>query len=277
MRTESTCKWRLSACGCVRSTLDGALKTHKIHDMWDIPEFKQLPYLALRVSFHSCCHGGTRKKLTGIMTNFEQLRGLEAFCNGDHEHEAWGFIRTEDKWPFATPKEAAYPRLLCERFATLLQIKCQQEGMHPVPSISAQSATAKQRASKGKQPSVSKVPPIISEFQFVQTIHSKLTPCLDAKSCLTKAFQGVPLGSCLIHAKGGSSDQTASSGVEHNLQEYKFGVYRSAAEFVKQAKDLMHPFDTCHSMPELMVGGLNFVLTSGPVVVMKHRLQTLAL
>ncbi len=28
----------------------------------------------------------------------------------------------------------------------------------------------------------------------------------------------------------------------------------------------MHPFDTCHSMPELMVGALKFVPTSGPTL-----------
>ena len=55
-----------------------------------------------------------------------------------------------------------------------------------------------------------------------------------------------------------------------------FGVYRSSADFVTRAKEFMHPFDTCHSMPELMVSALKFVLTSGPVVVL-NRLETLCL
>ena len=105
----------------------------------------------------------------------------------------------------------------------MLPIKCQQEGVRPVPSISIQSPTAKQRASTGKQPSVSKMPPLISEFHCVQAVYSKQPPSLYATSWLTKVFQGVPASSRLIRAnKEGSSDQTASSLAEDELQEYKF-------------------------------------------------------
>ena len=62
-----------------------------------------------------------------------------------------------------------------------------------------------------------------------------------------------------------------------NCKNTKFAVYKSSADFATQAKELMHPFDNFHFMPELMVSSLKFVLRSGPVVVVKHRFETLCL
>ena len=246
--------------------------------MWDIEQYKQLAYIALWVCFHSCCHGSSRKKLTGLLTNVIQLRGLEAFCQGDHEHQAWGLIRAENSWQFATSKEAAYPRLLCERFATLLQVKCQQQGMHPIPSLPVQTSTALQRAGTGKQSAVNKMPPVLSEFHYITFASSTFEPVLDSKNSLVQLFHQVPVGSRLINEKKGVvRDQTETgSSSTSPLKEYKFGVYRQPHEFVEQAQQLIHPFDTSHAMPEGMVRALKFVLESGPVAVMKHRLEQLS-
>ncbi len=90
--------------------------------VWFINKFVELAATGFFVGFHSCVHGGFRKKLTGLLTNLEVLKGLEGYCQDDHEHLDWGHVRTEHGVVFDTSKEAAYPKLLCERFATLLSL-----------------------------------------------------------------------------------------------------------------------------------------------------------
>ena len=80
--------------------------------MWLIPEMVALTALGFWVYFHSCCHGGDRKKFTAFLTSCIEFAGLESFCDNSHTHADWGMIRSEGKTVFATSKEAAYPRKL---------------------------------------------------------------------------------------------------------------------------------------------------------------------
>ena len=97
--------------------------------IWMIHLYKQLQQVAFWVQFHACCHGSTRKKLTGFLTNVVELTGLEATCQGDHPHDSWGLIRDCDSWTFATSKEAAYPVTLCQRIGSLLEMKALKLGL----------------------------------------------------------------------------------------------------------------------------------------------------
>ena len=75
--------------------------------MWYIPQMVALAKLGFWVYFHSCCHGGDRKKHTAFLTSCPEFRGLEAVCDKQHEHAKWGLIRHEGKVVFATSREAA--------------------------------------------------------------------------------------------------------------------------------------------------------------------------
>ena len=105
--------------------------------MWSIRDYKKLSWDAIFVVFDSCVHGGSRKKPTGLLTTLEALVALEGSCQGDHEHLEWGYTRTADgRIVFETSTEAAYPRLLCERFATVLSMKASmlEVALNPIMS-----------------------------------------------------------------------------------------------------------------------------------------------
>ena len=64
------------------------------------------------VTFHNCCHGGSRDKLTSIWVNDDWLDGLEARCDGSHPHKSWKVTLSDSAVHFPTSEEAAYPHVL---------------------------------------------------------------------------------------------------------------------------------------------------------------------
>lgn len=61
------------------------------------------------VLFHTCCHGGTRRKHTGWLGTPGVFEPLAATCKNDHDHEPWGVRWVNNSWVFDTSSEAAYP------------------------------------------------------------------------------------------------------------------------------------------------------------------------
>ena len=61
-----------------------------------------------------------RKKLTAFMTNLAELTRLSGLCQDDHEHLEWGQSWEEGKLVFDASREAACPKVLCEKFADIL-------------------------------------------------------------------------------------------------------------------------------------------------------------
>ena len=65
------------------------------------------------VNFHSCMWGGQRPKRT---TSMLELGEVACECDGQHTHLPWG--RTP--FGFSTASDAAYPTILCEKWASLV-------------------------------------------------------------------------------------------------------------------------------------------------------------
>jgi hypothetical protein len=72
------------------------------------------------VTFHNCCHGGCRDKLTAVWVNDDWIDSLESRCDKSHEHKSWKVTISKQKVHFPTAEEAAYPILLCKRIVALL-------------------------------------------------------------------------------------------------------------------------------------------------------------
>ncbi len=130
----------------------------------------------LWVYFHSCCHGGDRKKHAAFLTSCPGFRGLEAVCDDQHEHATWGLIRHEGKVIFATSREA--------------------------------------RAAIGKQPKMSKWGPLVSEFLATHQVASAEVPPTDSKNCLTKCGMSMPLGSRVLNFEQGKIQQQQQPNIE---------------------------------------------------------------
>ena len=64
------------------------------------------------VTFHNCCHGGSRDKLTSIWVNKDWLNTLEARCDKTHQHKSSKVTVSSSSVHFPTSEEAAYP-LFC--------------------------------------------------------------------------------------------------------------------------------------------------------------------
>ena len=80
------------------------------------------------VSFHDCCHGGERDKLTSILVNNTWLDGLEGRCDRQHRRKPWVPTVHNNKIHFATGEEAAYPWLLCERIVHAIRFAIENQG-----------------------------------------------------------------------------------------------------------------------------------------------------
>ena len=120
------------------------------------------------VSFHNCCHGGERDKLTSLMVNNTWLDSLEARCNKQHKHKPWVPTVQSNKLHFATSQEAAYPWLLCERIIHAIRIAVEQLGASIHVTLKQQfmdeGQATTQRLVLGALPRGMKLKPLVAEF-----------------------------------------------------------------------------------------------------------------
>ena len=240
--------------------------------MWLIPEMVSLTALGFWVYFHSCCHGGDRKKFTAFLTSCIEFAGLESFCDNSHTHADWGMIRSEGKTVFATSKEAAYPRKLCERIAELLKMAAFRQQMDHMLNKTRIDKQIITRAATGKQPKTARWGPLVSEFKFVGQFSSTIVPVVDSKFCLVSDKDGFPAGSRVLNYRQGYSPHQRQPDESF---DWKVGVFRTPEEFVNESKQLTHPFDSCRAVDDDVLRVVVATLKDGPVTIMKHRLQTL--
>ena len=94
-------------------------------------------------------------------------------------------------------------------------------------------------------------------------------------------WHAVPVGSRLLRAsKIGDPKRPQLPETQPavaSLPAYTFGVYREPCTFLREAKLLRHPFDTCRALPDGLLRVLHFILVQGPVGVMRHRLNVFKL
>ena len=113
------------------------------------------------------------------------------------------------------------------------------------------------------------------------TVRAADAPLLDSKSCLRVPWHAVPVGSRLLRAsKNGDPKRPQLPETQPavaSLPAYTFVVYREPCTFLREAKLLRHPFDTCRALPDGLLRVLHFILVQGPVGVMRHRLNVFKL
>ena len=239
--------------------------------LWSIRDYKKLREGAMFVIFDSCIHGGSRKKSTGLLTTLEALIALEGVCQGDHDHLEWGHVRNHDGTiVFDTSKEAAYPKLLCERFATLLSMQASilELAVNPV----MQSLAEDSRVATYKQPRGRKIPPLISEFVDTKIVRCRNgdEPKLDDKSKLTSDFYGVPSGSKMLRKAPVDKGNTKLP-----KTMWVFGIFRDPLAFLNIAKEVQHPFDSFRAVPHEILKVVCNILSRHPLQTMKKRLEKL--
>ena len=121
-----------------------------------------------RITFHNCCHGGSRDKLTAVWVNESWLDSLEARCDGSHNHQSWKVTMSSKQVHFPTSEEAAYPPVLCQRIVECVKQKAIQFGAIFSSTLKEQlqqpDADAAGRIALGALPRGTKVKPLVAEF-----------------------------------------------------------------------------------------------------------------
>ena len=168
-------------------------------------------------------------------------------------HEPWG---VDSQGTFNTSKEAEYPPGMCQALCDVAESIAAQQHL---PLGAAQPVLARaHRQARGRLH-----PQLVSEYARVlkRTLHQ--LPALSSKQCTKEDISDVPAGSRLIRSeKKGDGSWLCI-----------FGVYRSFHQFVLEAQDLLHPFDTLAQLPDYLIKALFEQLTLSPMQLSKIRLE----
>eukprot|EP00435_Cladocopium_sp_Y103_P033072 s2564_g8.t1 len=123
--------------------------------------------------FQVCMLGGTRDKWTRLIGNFPGVTSLNIPCNGQHEHEPWGFAKDIDgRKVWATALESKYPRKMCVALVTLVLDFAESRGLK-LKAASLLEDTNPLRTAQRSQISAgpSRLPPVVSDFCSVAIFH----------------------------------------------------------------------------------------------------------
>ena len=158
------------AVACHKNAVAFAIENPGNSHFWNTSPIRMLQQEVTHhlVSFHNCCHGGERDKLTSILVNNDWLDGLEGRCDRRHQHRPWVPTVQNNKLHFATGEEAAYPWLLCERIVHAIRFAIEQQGAinHETleQQFSDQNQSTTQRLVLGALPRGMKLKPLVAEF-----------------------------------------------------------------------------------------------------------------
>ena len=234
----------------------------------------------MHVLFDHCQYGGEREKTTRLVHSIPEFQRLESFCDGSHEHQAWGL--QHGVW--TTSLETAYPLELCKTMADYFKRQLLFLGVVNVPSSlgdsNAGNAIHLAQASIGKQPRGKKLPPLVSEFRQVIELVTPLAVNLPTKISLewfipancraTPSLVFLPPGVLRRQWHGGvracdegvqaCEDGVAFHGSEHSfssqtgsvVQEvlYIVGIPCSPEEFISKAASVEHPKNLVSGLPD---------------------------
>ena len=239
--------------------------------LWDMPALQELTQSAWKVQVALCSFGASFARLALFVSNRDAISALESRCPGCPRHS---------KPPGSGVRmDGHYPKALCESVVKLMADSAVAAGLQLEPlAISTLQAA---RSAGQVQPRVSKYPPLISEFAHSVTVRAADAPLLDSKSRLRVPWHAVPVGSRLLRTSQIGDPKRpqlpATQPIVASLPAYTFGVYREPCTFLREAKLLRHPFDTCRALPDGLLRVLHFILVQGPVGVMRHRLNVFKL
>ena len=257
------------------------LFAHSLHKHWSIENpTRSLFWLTsfwlavtqvidpMYVNFHSCMWGGQRPKRTTIATSMLELGEIACECDGQHAHLPWG--RTPSG--FATASEAAYPTILCDKWASLVK-----DALWPYLQQTQQTHYAspdkKARTTTGKQ--TKKSPILIRDYCDVKVVtldknqHQQLAsrqklanPVVVNDEVLIPSFSRI----LRVTLKGGNGSDSNS-----NLVEVAYGTPWDDRTFIEEAVKKGHPSSLFQGIPEMVHKAVHMNVTSDPHALVKWR------
>jgi hypothetical protein len=224
----------------------------------------QLPGVSF-AKFQQCMHGGQRPVWRKWLSNFPEITGLNAECDGAHEHLPFRIQNVSGEWRFSTAEEAEYPRKLCNTVANIVVQKLIGKGYAPAPpellyeGLSNVQLKLVTRATTGKFIRGKRLPQIISEFGSVEPTFIP-SP---------EVGQNVETGD--VHGKVLRLISGGEDGAE-NQDNCAVGVFRTPQEFATDISKIPHPMDQPPNLQNILIDNIAWNLEHTAVEISTFRL-----
>ena len=214
--------------------------------------------------FDTCMMGGERDKAIKWWCSDAFFSSLNVRCSRDHDYAPWQHSFSSRWSPNPPTDEAAYPLLLCERIASLVQQSLADMGIRPPATLEQQTATRASSAvnamTMGFLPRGQKLRPLVSEFGAYQSVAvSVQLPAIN----LARLLRQFPAGARVVSRKlshwgdlrVSSSDGSRKHAVRidasfelppdlehsHTVEVLSIGIPREPDDFVAAAVKAGHP------------------------------------
>ena len=238
------------------------------------------------VTFHNCCHGGSRDKLTAVCVNDSWIDSLEARCDQTHQHRSWKVTISQGSVHFPTSEEAAYPQVLCQRIVECVKQQVLSFGAVVSTTLSEQvthpDADAAGRIALGALPRGAKIKPLVAEFgHHVQAI----APAQQAKS-IDSFLDGLPKGSKVtsrqlvrrgdlrvVHEQCTFLAGADAAERDDMVEKCWIGVPSEPAYFVERALKAGHPRGLDVHIDDAMRDVVKWNLLDPPYMLAKKRVD----
>ena len=237
------------------------------------------------VTFHNCCHDGSRDKLTSVWVNKDWINQLEARCDKTHSHKSWKVTISSSSVHFPTSEEAAYPLVLCQRIVECIKSKVLQMGALASDTLEEQlqqpDAHEAGRIALGALPRGTKVKPLVAEFGHFE---AAVAP-LQQTNLVEQFLESLPKGSKVTsrqlwkrgalrvvekcHFLGGSQE----SNVEEMVELCWIGIPSEPKEFVQRAIAAGHPRGLDIHVDDSMKSVIQMNLVDPPFLLAKKRVE----
>lgn len=238
------------------------------NSLWVTSPFARLLRLLgknlLGFSFHTCMHGGSRKKDTAIWTNVPELLALARTCDGTHEHEHQRGGSTVDECAYNTVLSAAWAQAI-EQFAVRLGIQPPPATMEDIQSHHALLRVQANRAATGQQPRGHKAPPLLTDFLQTQEVDLSLYPFLRD----LYPHQRLPHNK---HFPAGARLQAFLNDDMGVRTKARVGLPLEPERYVQQVSQLVHPAEQAIMLCPEMEEAVNLQIQLSAVELRKRRL-----
>ena len=209
------------------------------------------------VIFDQCMHGGARDKRTKILASPGLFAPLAADCDQSHDHSSWIPYTQDGRMVYPTATEAEYPALLSKRMAA-----CVVEAVHQLGLTPQVHPRLKDLLTYSLGAQTIRHPPLVPEYREFAYLDQPVD--LPTYKLLASPVQGANTETLQVDTP------QKKSRVRHT---YKYGILREPAEFLEQARQVVHPIDTEHFIHEATHEAIKCVITTKPVTLAKQRLQ----
>ena len=235
--------------------------------------------------FDNCCHGGLRRKSSRWWGSDNWFVSLEAKCPGEtvHKHKSWKPMVIDGRLVYPTAEEAAYPKLLCSRVASILRDKLVSLGVVDAQDLKEQVVTSQpslHRLILSALPRGKKFKPLVSEFEYyISLVHAQFAEvdtALLPQACKLAHQRLAKWGDVRVDAGKFTVDTSVHGFSDDDMVLIsQYGVPHGPDVFIEKAVKCGHPRGMAIHLPGIVQEVLAENLRSDPSDLALRRCREL--